>query len=116
MRDVEFHRQVVAGTGNVTLCSIVDGISARALRARVWRASMAGVKTMTLEQHALILEALERRDPALARSAATVHVSASERWLREFLESNPRGHRAPPKTPPQQEARAHDLRGLAEHR
>lgn len=84
LRDVEFHAEVVAASGNATLCSIIEAISARALRARIWRASVAGVKTMTLSQHAMILDALEQRDPDLASSAATLHLSASQKWLRDF--------------------------------
>jgi GntR family transcriptional repressor for pyruvate dehydrogenase complex len=89
VRDMEFHAQVAAATGNDSLCSILDAISTRALRARIWRASMSGMKTMTLSQHTLILDALADRDPALARSAATIHVSESERWLREYLQAVP---------------------------
>ncbi|MCD9197712.1 FadR/GntR family transcriptional regulator [Aeromicrobium wangtongii] len=83
-RDVEFHAQVVAASGNETLCSIVAAISARALRARIWRASIAGVKSLTLVQHAAIVDALEERDAALASSAATLHLSASQKWFREL--------------------------------
>jgi hypothetical protein len=43
------------------------------------------MKTMTLSQHSLILDALAARDAVLARSAATIHVSKSERWLNEYL-------------------------------
>jgi DNA-binding FadR family transcriptional regulator len=53
---------------------------------------MVGLKSMTLSQHELILQALTERDPALARSAATIHVSESERWLREYL-SDPKANK-----------------------
>lgn len=85
MRDMEFHGHIAAATGNSSLCSILEAISTRGLRARIWRASVSGMKTMTLSQHSLILEALADRDPVLARSAATVHVSESERWLKRYL-------------------------------
>ena len=85
VRDMDFHAHIAEATGNDSLCSILEAISTRALRARIWRASMSGLKSMTLAQHGLILQALEDRDPALARSAATIHVSESERWLREYL-------------------------------
>lgn len=84
-RDMEFHAQVACATGNSSLCSILEAISTRALRARIWRASISGMKTMTLSQHSLILEALAARDSVLARSAATIHVSESERWLKQYL-------------------------------
>lgn len=85
MRDMEFHAHIAGATGNASLCSILEAISTRGLRARIWRASVSGMKTMTLSQHSLILEALAARDAVLARSAATIHVSESERWLKEYL-------------------------------
>jgi len=85
IRDIDFHAQIAEATGNTSLCSILDAISSRAVRARVWRASTLGMKTMTLSAHQLILEALTDRDPSLAHAAATVHVSESERWLNEHL-------------------------------
>lgn len=89
LQDKRFHTLIVEATGNATLCSILEATSARALRARIWRTSLAGVKSMTLTQHALLLDSLERHDIALARSAATIHVSDSERWLREYMEASP---------------------------
>ncbi|MFY9330894.1 MAG: FadR/GntR family transcriptional regulator [Candidatus Nanopelagicales bacterium] len=86
LSDIQFHSQITAATGNSSLCSILDAISTRALRARIWRASLSGIKTMTLAQHSLILDALADRDSVLARSAATIHVSESERWLKEYLQ------------------------------
>ena len=85
IRDMDFHAQIAEATGNTSLCSILDAISSRAVRARVWRASTLGMKTMTLSAHQQILEALTDRDPSLAHAAATVHVSESERWLNEHL-------------------------------
>lgn len=85
--DVAFHQTVAAATGNATLCSILDALSTRALRARIWRGiSEGGAEVWTLAQHALIVDALARRDGPLAFSAATVHVAASEQWLRHVLE------------------------------
>jgi DNA-binding FadR family transcriptional regulator len=92
IRDMDFHGKIAEATGNASLCSILEAISTRALRARIWRASMVGLKSMTLSQHGLIIDALYERDPALARSAATIHVSESERWLREYL-SDPKTRR-----------------------
>jgi GntR family transcriptional repressor for pyruvate dehydrogenase complex len=85
IRDMDFHARIAEATGNASLCSILEAISSRAVRARVWRASMVGMKTMTLSAHQVILDALSDRDPTLAHAAATVHVSESERWLTQYL-------------------------------
>jgi GntR family transcriptional repressor for pyruvate dehydrogenase complex len=84
--DVEFHALVAASTGNRTLCAILEAISRGALRARTWRGyADSGRMTWALAQHEEIIDALDARDGVLAQAAATVHLSASERWLREFI-------------------------------
>lgn len=85
IRDMDFHAHIAEASGNASLCSILEAISTRSLRARVWRVSTVGLKSMTLSQHGTILAALADRDPHLASSAAVIHVSESERWLRDFL-------------------------------
>ncbi|WP_353069509.1 FCD domain-containing protein [Amycolatopsis sp. DG1A-15b] len=84
--DAAFHRAVVTATGNETLTALLDGISSRTLRARVWRGTVdRGVTHVTLSQHKAIYDALADRDPAVATAAALMHVDTSERWLRAHL-------------------------------
>ena len=35
--DLEFHHLIAVGSGNPALCSLIDGLSGRTQRARVWR-------------------------------------------------------------------------------
>src|SRR4051794_17558070 len=50
--DVAFHRAVVAATGNETLTSLLDGLSGRTVRARVWRGLVDGnVTQATIDEH-----------------------------------------------------------------
>lgn len=84
--DVAFHRAVIASTGNETLASLLDGLSGRTVRARIWRGLVMGnVTQATIGEHRAIYEALRSRDPFLAQSAALVHVNTSESWLRTIL-------------------------------
>jgi DNA-binding FadR family transcriptional regulator len=84
--DVDFHAAVARSTGNETLCSVLDALSTRGLRARLWRGYTEGTKmTWALDQHEQIINALEVRDPVLARAAATVHLAASESWLHRLV-------------------------------
>jgi GntR family transcriptional repressor for pyruvate dehydrogenase complex len=84
--DAAFHRAVVAATGNATLTTLLEGISGRTVRARVWRGMVddnaAGI---TLAEHEAIYHALVDRDAALAQAAALMHITTTERWLREHL-------------------------------
>jgi GntR family transcriptional repressor for pyruvate dehydrogenase complex len=84
--DEEFHHIVVGATGNAFLLALMDNLSSRTLRARLWRGVMErGVVERTKHWHHAILEGLEARDPELARSADLMHLTEGESWLRRAL-------------------------------
>ncbi|MFJ6558497.1 FadR/GntR family transcriptional regulator [Streptomyces sp. NPDC091412] len=81
--DLEFHRGIGRGCGNSVLCSLLDGLSGPATRARVWRGlDRRDAVGRTLREHRAILGALRDRDAEAARSWATVHIASVEQWLR----------------------------------
>lgn len=84
--DAAFHLEVFAATGNPTLLSVLDGLSSRTLRSRIWRGVIeADAITATLHEHRAILSALAARDRPLAEAAALLHVNTSETWLRSIV-------------------------------
>ncbi|RJL25089.1 FadR/GntR family transcriptional regulator [Bailinhaonella thermotolerans] len=84
--DLAFHRDVVAAAGNATLAAIIDGLSTRTFRARVWRGQKEkGVLSQMHLEHVRIYRALAARDPEAASAAAAVHVGEVENWLRENI-------------------------------
>ncbi|MFF9279999.1 FadR/GntR family transcriptional regulator [Streptomyces griseosporeus] len=84
--DLEFHRGIVRGAGNSVLCSLLEGLSGPATRARVWRGlTEEDAVGTTLREHRAILAALRERDAEAARSWATVHIASVEQWLRSAL-------------------------------
>jgi GntR family transcriptional repressor for pyruvate dehydrogenase complex len=99
--DLAFHRMIITAAGNETLVSLLDGLSGRTVRARVWRGLVeADVAQATLDEHYRIFRALRARDQPLAQSTALLHVSTSESWLRTMLRQAtasrpPRGRRRP---------------------
>jgi GntR family transcriptional repressor for pyruvate dehydrogenase complex len=85
--DQLFHATVFEATGNPTLMSILQGLSSRTVRARIWRGVIVGeAAAQTTREHRAIHQALARHDRPLAEAAALLHVSTSEQWLREMLE------------------------------
>jgi GntR family transcriptional repressor for pyruvate dehydrogenase complex len=69
--DAAFHRAVVSATGNETLSTLLDGISGRTLRMRVWRGTVeAGSSHKTVAEHVAIYNALAAGDPTPAQPAA----------------------------------------------
>ncbi|GIF05040.1 FadR/GntR family transcriptional regulator [Actinoplanes siamensis] len=90
--DTEFHRTVITATGNETLTSLMDGLSSRTVRARVWRGLIEGNSAhTTIEEHDAIYRALRARDPSLAHASALMHVNTSEAWLRTVLSAGEQG-------------------------
>ncbi|HEX8496732.1 MAG TPA: FadR/GntR family transcriptional regulator [Actinomycetales bacterium] len=89
VHDAAFHDIVATGSGNAALASMLRGVSSRTLRARVWRGLVdADAHTRTVAEHELIFAAIHARDPVLARASATVHVSTTERSLRQLLQQD----------------------------
>ncbi|MFG3274880.1 FadR/GntR family transcriptional regulator [Streptomyces luteogriseus] len=86
--DAAFHRAVIAATGNETLLTLLEGISGRTLRARIWR-GLVDTQTSgrTLAEHEAIFRALSVRDASLSQAAALLHVNNTELWLKDHLRS-----------------------------
>ncbi|MFE1950959.1 MULTISPECIES: FadR/GntR family transcriptional regulator [Streptomyces] len=81
--DLAFHRAIVAAAGNETMAAILEGLSSRTFRARVWRGYQEeGAFERTRREHARIHAALAAHDPESARAAAAAHVGEVEAWLR----------------------------------
>lgn len=86
--DAAFHRAVVSATGNESLLTLLEGISGRTLRARIWRGLVdTHAAGRTLAEHEAIFSALATRDATLSHAAALLHVSNTEQWLRRHLQS-----------------------------
>ncbi|MFF9623244.1 FadR/GntR family transcriptional regulator [Streptomyces griseosporeus] len=83
VHDLAFHREIALAAGNETMAALLDGLSSRTFRARVWRGYQEeGALARTRREHAAILRALTARDPEAARAAAAAHVGEVAEWLR----------------------------------
>jgi len=84
--DAAFHAVVAQAAGNSVLSSLLEGLSTRTMRARVWRGRLdKGALDETRAEHTRIYQAIVARDPELARIVAAAHVANSEHWLRADL-------------------------------
>lgn len=87
--DSDFHAVVAAASGNVTLASMLGGVSIRTTRSRIWRGIIEDeAKSQTIAQHAEILRALREGDPILGEAAALVHVATTEASVRRMIDSS----------------------------
>jgi len=97
--DIAFHRAITHATGNETLTSLLDGLSSRTIRARIWRGIVLGnVAQATIDEHQAIYLALKAHEPSLATAAALMHVNSSESWLRTMLTQPPAARGAAKRT------------------
>lgn len=99
--DIEFHLAIVAANGNESLTSVLDGLSGRTARARVWRHLIeADAAANTQAEHQAIYDALAARDPELARAAALMHVNTSAKWLQRVIGETAKARAETPTFPP----------------
>lgn len=82
--DLKFHGYISDLSGNSYLSSLLESLSSRTLRARIWRGlTEEHAVDRTLAEHRAIVDAMVTGDPELVRSCVTVHISGVERWLQE---------------------------------
>lgn len=85
VHDLEFHRAIVGMAGNAYLATLVESLSGRTVRARVWRGlTQENAIERTLNEHRAIVDALADGDAELASALTVVHISGVEQWLRSW--------------------------------
>jgi GntR family transcriptional repressor for pyruvate dehydrogenase complex len=72
--DAEFHRAIHVAARSATMLSLLDGIADLSLRGRTLSSTRPGVTRRTTHEHRAILDALDARDPVLAREAMAAHL------------------------------------------
>jgi GntR family transcriptional repressor for pyruvate dehydrogenase complex len=84
--DAAFHDVIGRAPGNAVLRSLLQSLSTRTVRARLWHglADRAALDLARAE-HTRIYDAIVAGDADLARAATLVHIANNESWLREHL-------------------------------
>jgi GntR family transcriptional repressor for pyruvate dehydrogenase complex len=81
--DAELHRVIAAAAGNRALEAMAGRLVARTARARLWRSVAAAAPPVAWRTELeTVHQALQARDPELARFTAEAHVQACETFLR----------------------------------
>jgi GntR family transcriptional regulator, transcriptional repressor for pyruvate dehydrogenase complex len=85
--DLAFHRTIAGTSGNPVLASLLESLSSRTSRARVWRGiTQAGAIEQTKADHRAILGALKKHRPELASGLVIAHLAGVEAWLEQTLD------------------------------
>jgi DNA-binding FadR family transcriptional regulator len=82
--DMLFHRLIAEASGNSVLTALIDALSSKTVRGRLWRAiTDERADLVTLGEHRAILKALGDHDPAAAQIRMASHLLAVEQHLQE---------------------------------
>jgi DNA-binding FadR family transcriptional regulator len=80
--DLEFHRVIAKASRNDVVVALLENLSSRTTRARVWRGiSDARANDRTIEEHRAIYRALAARRADVASALITGHIAGVEFWL-----------------------------------
>ncbi len=80
--DRDFHSRIAGATGNGYLAGLLETVSDKTLRARIWRGlTQDKAVDKTLAEHEAIIDAIEAGNGDLARALMLVHVAGVEDWL-----------------------------------
>ena len=83
--DIAFHRIIAGAAGNPALDALIEALSSRTIRARIWRSmSEKGVMREAQSEHRAILAELVARDGDRARIRMESHLLGVE----EFIDSH----------------------------
>jgi len=84
--DIAFHRVIAKASQNPALEALIEALSSRTVRTRMWRSiSVRGATANTQQQHAAILRAIASGDPDRARLMMSFHLFGVE----EFAAAHP---------------------------
>ena len=82
-KDSEFHHIIAETTQNPIMVSLLNVVSAPALRARIWRNRMTDSATNNLRiEHEAVLNCIEAQDVEGAKYAMYTHVSGVQSWVK----------------------------------
>jgi GntR family transcriptional regulator, transcriptional repressor for pyruvate dehydrogenase complex len=81
--DVEFHRLIAGASQNHVLAALIETVSTKTIRGRMWRSIHDNEGLMaTHREHLGILDALRRHDAERARTRMANHLYAVEDYVR----------------------------------
>ncbi|WP_368497766.1 FadR/GntR family transcriptional regulator [Herbiconiux sp. A18JL235] len=83
--DLAFHADIVRAAGNGYLSTLLESLSGRTARARLWRGlTDENAVERTLREHAALVDAIEAGDAVLVEALAIAHIAGVETWLRRW--------------------------------
>ena len=86
-----FHKLIATASGNPVLAALIEALSSRTVRGRMWRAiSDENADSATAREHRAILRALADHDPTAAQIRMSNHLLEVENFLSDRPTDRPR--------------------------
>lgn len=80
--DIAFHRLIAESSGNQVLSALIETVSTKTIRGRMWRSIHDNEGLLTTHgEHLGLLDALQRRDSDRARTRMASHLYAVEDYV-----------------------------------
>lgn len=89
--DLDFHRAIVAASGNAIFLRVLDAVADLLSSARLQTERVPGAVGRALAEHEGIFRAIERGDAAAARRLSIEHIASGKAALAEARALSPRG-------------------------
>ena len=87
--DLEFHRVIAVASRNDVVIALLDNLSSRTTRARVWRGlTQSRAYERTVEEHRAIYEALAAKRGDIASAVITAHIASVASWIEHAAEDS----------------------------
>ena len=81
---MKFHKLIATASGNPVLAALIEALSSRTVRGRMWRAiSDENADAATAREHRAILRALADHDPMAAQVRMSNHLLEVESFLQD---------------------------------
>lgn len=83
--DIRFHEKLYDASRNERLSQMISNLREQILRFRTQSLSYPGRLAKSLQEHAMIIDAIAERDPVAARKHAEDHIQAARNSLMEMM-------------------------------
>lgn len=86
--DTKFHEAIYQASRNKRLWAIINNLREQIQRCRTTSLAVPGRRKESLEEHRVIVEAIQSRDPVLSRQVAQDHIENAENSLIESIKQD----------------------------
>ena len=93
--DIEFHEKIFKSTRNENLQQLANSLMEQVQRFRIMYVNKSAKSVNLIKEHYKIVEAISKRNRAVAENIAKIHIQNAEKDMMRMLENKARGNESP---------------------